>query len=88
MNYIMFSYEDTPTVVFIQDGSEMYQFSKDKEGDIFFKNWATSMREEGETVNLDSVRTGWTYYTSEDGVYEDNKDKIGKVIEGFGYDAP
>jgi hypothetical protein len=84
----MFSYNDEPAVVFVENGKELMRFSTDKEEDTHHTEWVGMMREAGRSVTLEDMKTGWTFYTSEDGTYEDNKNKISKVIEGFGYDAP
>lgn len=84
----MFSYNDEPTVVFVENGKDIMRFSINKEDDAYHKEWLKEARDAGNTVTIEDMGTGWTYYTSESGTYEDSKDKISKIIEGFGYDAP
>ena len=88
MEYRIFSFEDEPSVVFVQDGETLMQFSSDKEDDKFFTEWLKSARKEGNKVDIEWVSTGFTYYTSEKGDYAKDKAKVAKIIEGFGYDAP
>jgi len=88
MKYKIFSYNDKPSVVYIEDGKNITKFSEDKESDEFFKEWVPRARKEGFKVNLEEVSTGWNYYTSEEGDYAKDKEKVAKILKGFGYDAP
>lgn len=88
MKYRIFKLNDEPTVVYVEDGKNLMQFSADKNNDEFFKGWVTTARDAGQTVNLESVSSGWTYYTFEDGDYAKDKAKVAKIIKGFGHDAP
>ena len=72
----------------MEDGDNLMQFSSDKEDDKFFTEWVKSARKAGDKPNLESVSSGWNYYTREEGDYAKDKEKVAKVIKDFGYDAP